>query len=555
MIKKLLSLLLLAFPIISFAQSTTDSIDATFKDYTGWFVDAIFYEIPFSDTFQIPWVLIVLIGGALFFTFYFKFINFTGFLTAIQVVRGKYEDIEKHGVDKLYGENAQQAIVGEENNEKAYGDQTPGGDLIETIRDESADGEVSHFQALTAALSATVGLGNIAGVAVALSIGGPGATFWMIVAGLLGMASKFAECTLGVKYRDVGEDGTVYGGPMYYLTKGLKEKGAGGFGKVLAVLFAIFVIGGSFGGGNMFQANQAAAQFTKLFELTGPNAGLYFGIVMAVLVAVVIIGGIKRIASVTEKVVPFMAGIYVLAALIILFANFSLIDDAFALIYEGAFSGLGIAGGLIGVMIQGIRRGAFSNEAGVGSAAIAHSAVRTKYPASEGIVALLEPFVDTVVICTMTALVIIITNFDGQFMQYGVEIKEGVELTAVAFDSVIPHFSVVLTIAVILFAFSTMISWSYYGMQGWKFLFGKGKITDLVYKVLFLMFVVVGASISLGAVIDFSDAMIFAMVVPNIIGVIMLSPIIKKELSKYMNAISKKEEAIEDGAVDINEHM
>ena len=553
--KKLLSLLLLAFPIISFAQSTTDSIDATFKDYTGWFVDAIFYEIPFSDTFQIPWVLIVLIGGALFFTFYFKFINFTGFLTAIQVVRGKYEDIEKHGVDKLYGENAQQKIVDEENNEKAHGDQTPGGDLIETIRDESADGEVSHFQALTAALSATVGLGNIAGVAVALSIGGPGATFWMIVAGLLGMASKFAECTLGVKYRDVGEDGTVYGGPMYYLTKGLKEKGAGGFGKVLAVLFAIFVIGGSFGGGNMFQANQAAAQFTKLFELTGPNAGLYFGIVMAVLVAVVIIGGIKRIASVTEKVVPFMAGIYVLAALIILFANFSLIDDAFALIYEGAFSGLGIAGGLIGVMIQGIRRGAFSNEAGVGSAAIAHSAVRTKYPASEGIVALLEPFVDTVVICTMTALVIIITNFDGQFMQYGVEIKEGVELTAIAFDSVIPHFSVVLTIAVILFAFSTMISWSYYGMQGWKFLFGKGKITDLVYKVLFLMFVVVGASISLGAVIDFSDAMIFAMVVPNIIGVIMLSPVIKKELSKYMNAINKKEEAIEDGAVDINEHM
>ncbi len=535
--KKLLTLLFTIAPMLTFAESTTDKIDAIFKDYTGWFVNAIFYEIPFSESFQIPWVLIVLVGGALYFTFYFKFINFAGFGTAIQVVRGKYEDIEKHGVDALYG------------------DQTPGGDILETIKDESADGEVSHFQALTAALSATVGLGNIAGVAVALSIGGPGATFWMILAGLLGMASKFAECTLGVKYRDVGEDGTVYGGPMYYLTKGLKEKGAGKFGKVLAVLFAIFVIGGSFGGGNMFQANQAAAQFTKLFDLTSPNAGLYFGIVMAVLVAVVIIGGIKRIASVTEKVVPFMAGIYVLAAVIILFANFTLIDDAFGLIFKGAFSGLGIAGGLIGVMIQGVRRGAFSNEAGVGSAAIAHSAVRTKYPASEGIVALLEPFVDTVVICTMTALVIIITNFDGQFMEYGVEIKEGVELTAVAFDSVIPHFSVVLTIAVILFAFSTMISWSYYGMQGWKFLFGKGKITDLVYKLLFLMFVVVGASISLGAVIDFSDAMIFAMVVPNIIGVVMLSPVIKKELTKYMNAINKKEEAIEDGAIDVNEHM
>jgi AGCS family alanine or glycine:cation symporter len=560
--KKLLSLLFLAVPIVTFAQSTSDKIDVVFKDYTGWFVDAIFYEIPFSDTFQIPWVLIVLVGGALYFTLYFKFINITGFVTAFQVVRGKYEDIEKHGVDKLYGDEAQvEDVLGsinddnDKNSEKSFGDQTPGGDVFETIRDESAEGEVSHFQALTAALSATVGLGNIAGVAVALSIGGPGATFWMIVAGFLGMASKFAECTLGVKYRDVDADGTVYGGPMYYLTKGLKEKGVGGLGKVLAVLFAIFVVGGSFGGGNMFQANQAAAQFTKLFDLTEGNAGLYFGIVMAVLVAVVIIGGIKRIASVTEKVVPFMAGIYVLAALIILFANFTLIDDAFMLIYEGAFSGLGIAGGLVGVMIQGIRRGAFSNEAGVGSAAIAHSAVRTKYPASEGIVALLEPFIDTVIICTMTALVIIITNFDGQFMQYGVEIKEGVELTAVAFDSVIPHFSIVLTIAVILFAFSTMISWSYYGMQGWKFLFGKGKITDLVYKILFLMFVIVGASISLGAVIDFSDAMIFAMVVPNIIGVIMLSPVIKRELAKYTNAISKKEDAIEDGAVDVNDHM
>jgi AGCS family alanine or glycine:cation symporter len=560
--KKLLSLLFLAVPIVTFAQSTSDKIDVVFKDYTGWFVDAIFYEIPFSDTFQIPWVLIVLVGGALYFTLYFKFINITGFVTAFQVVRGKYEDIEKHGVDKLYGDEAQvEDVLGsinddnDKNSEKSFGDQTPGGDVFETIRDESAEGEVSHFQALTAALSATVGLGNIAGVAVALSIGGPGATFWMIVAGFLGMASKFAECTLGVKYRDVDADGTVYGGPMYYLTKGLKEKGVGGLGKVLAVLFAIFVVGGSFGGGNMFQANQAAAQFTKLFDLTGGNAGLYFGIVMAVLVAVVIIGGIKRIASVTEKVVPFMAGIYVLAALIILFANFTLIDDAFMLIYEGAFSGLGIAGGLVGVMIQGIRRGAFSNEAGVGSAAIAHSAVRTKYPASEGIVALLEPFIDTVIICTMTALVIIITNFDGQFMEYGVEIKEGVELTAVAFDSVIPHFSIVLTIAVILFAFSTMISWSYYGMQGWKFLFGKGKITDLVYKILFLMFVIVGASISLGAVIDFSDAMIFAMVVPNIIGVIMLSPVIKRELAKYTNAINKKEEAIEDGAIDVNDHM
>ena len=328
--KYLLSLITFLIPIITFAQDTTASeqVDAIFQKYTGWFVELIFYEIPFSESFQIPWVLIVLIGGAFYFTIYFKLINFTGFGTAIRVVRGKYEDIEKHGADTLYGD----VTPNEQEN------------LIETIRDDSADGEVSHFQALTAALSATVGLGNIAGVAVALSIGGPGATFWMIVAGLLGMASKFAECTLGVKFRDVGPDGTVYGGPMYYLKKGLGQKGMGGLGKVLAILFAIFVIGGSFGGGNMFQANQAAAQFVQLFELQGTSAAIWFGIAMAIIVAVVIIGGIKRIAKVTEKIVPFMAGIYVLGALVILVANYHHIGDAFALIFEGAFSGLRIAG-------------------------------------------------------------------------------------------------------------------------------------------------------------------------------------------------------------------
>ena len=539
--KYLLSLITFLIPIITFAQnnSASDRVDAIFQKYTGWFVDLIFYEIPFSESFQIPWVLIVLIGGAFYFTIYFKLINFTGFGTAIRVVRGKYEDIEKHGADTLYGD----VTPNEQEN------------LIETIRDDSADGEVSHFQALTAALSATVGLGNIAGVAVALSIGGPGATFWMIVAGLLGMASKFAECTLGVKFRDVGPDGTVYGGPMYYLKKGLGQKGLGGLGKVLAILFAIFVIGGSFGGGNMFQANQAAAQFVQLFELQGTSAAIWFGIAMAIIVAVVIIGGIKRIAKVTEKIVPFMAGIYVLGAIVILVANYHHIGDAFALIFEGAFSGLGIAGGLVGVMIQGIRRGAFSNEAGVGSAAIAHSAVRTKYPASEGIVALLEPFIDTVVICTMTALVIVITNFDNNIIQYGVEINEGVELTATAFDSVIPHFSVVLTVAVILFAFSTMISWSYYGMQGWVYLFGRGKVTELIYKLLFCIFIWVGSVISLGSVINFSDAMIFAMVVPNIIGVVLLTPVVRKELNRYMKAIRTKHEAIDDGLEDMQKHM
>ncbi|MEN8185586.1 MAG: alanine/glycine:cation symporter family protein [Bacteroidota bacterium] len=524
MYKKLLSLLFMVMPILTFAQeqSASELIDEKFKSYTGWFVDAIFYAIPFTETIQIPWVLIVLLVGAIFFTIRFSFPQFKLIGTSIKVVQGKYDDIDHHTVDT------------------AYGDPTPGGDVFETIAKEDAEGEVSHFQALTAALSATVGLGNIAGVAVALSIGGPGATFWMIIAGMLGMASKFAECTLGVKYRDVDENGTVYGGPMYYLKKGLKERGLGKLGKVLAIFFAVMVTGASFGGGNMFQSNQAAAQFIQLFNLTGDNIGIYFGIGMAAIVAIVIIGGIKRIASVTEKIVPFMALIYVGAALVIIFMNFTMIPKAFGLIFEGAFTGTGILGGAIGVLIQGFKRGTFSNEAGVGSAAIAHSAVKTSYPASEGIVALLEPFIDTVVICTMTALVLIITNLKGGFFEYGVEVTQGVEITATAFDSVIPHFSIILTIAVILFAFSTMISWSYYGMQGWKFLFGKSKAADLTYKILFLLFVIIGASISLGAVIDFSDAMIFSMVVPNMIGVVLLSPKIQEELTKYLTAIKQK---------------
>lgn len=541
--KFLLTVLSLFTSLISFSQelSTADKMDVYFEKYTGWFVHAIFYEISIGESFSVPWVLFVLIGGALYFTLYFKLINITGFVTAVRVVAGKYEDIEKHTAEELYKD-----VSADEQEE-----------IIETLEEEGddADGEVSHFQALTAALSATVGLGNIAGVAVAVSIGGPGATFWMIVAGLLGMASKFAECTLGVKYRDVGPDGTVYGGPMYYLKKGLKQKGMGGLGKVLAVIFAIFVIGGSFGGGNMFQSNQAAAQFVQVLNLEGTSAAMWFGAVIAIVVGVVIIGGIKRIAMVTEKVVPFMAAIYVAAGLIILGVNYNHIGEAFGLIWDGAMTGMGIAGGAIGVLIQGFKRGAFSNEAGVGSAAIAHSAVRTKYPASEGIVALLEPFIDTVIICTMTSLVIIITNFDHGFVQYGVEIKEGVQLTATAFDTVIPHFSVILTVAVILFAFSTMISWSYYGMQGWIYLFGRGKTTELIYKMLFCIFIWIGAVISLGSVIDFSDAMIFAMVVPNIIGVIILTPVIRKELKKYMNAIKIKHEALDEGLEDMNKHI
>lgn len=529
MIKKIALFLFALLPVFSFAQEATEKgmdkkIDEAFGSATGWFVDLIFYQIPITENISVYWVLIILIGGALFFTFYFNFVNIRGFFTSINIVRGKYDSFEEGG----HVEVSVSEFTGEEDNP-------------DTIRVEgNVDGEVSHFQALTAALSATVGLGNIAGVAIALSIGGPGATFWMIIAGLLGMSSKFVECTLGVKYREIGKDGTVYGGPMYYLKKGLAEKKLAGLGKVLAVLFAIMCIGGSFGGGNMFQANQA---FNMFQSVTGAEEsfiygyGWAFGIVMAILVGIVIIGGIKSIAKVTDKIVPFMVVIYVGAALVILGMNFSMIPTAFGEIFGGAFTGAGITGGVVGVLIQGFKRAAFSNEAGIGSASIAHSAVKTKHPASEGLVALLEPFIDTVLVCTMTALVVVITNMDGNIMTYGTEIDEGVRATSEAFKSQISWFPYVLAVAVILFAFSSMISWSYYGFQAWSYLFGKNKATEYAYKVLFCLFVIVGSAASLGAVINFSDAMIFAMMVPNMIGLVLLSPKVKVELKKYMKLV------------------
>nr|WP_321231521.1 alanine/glycine:cation symporter family protein [uncultured Psychroserpens sp.] len=531
--KYLLSLFALVLPLLTFAQETQEmgidqKIDQAFGDATGWFVSFIFYQIDFGGGVKVFWVLFPLIIGALYFTFYFKLINFRGFFTSINIVRGKYDDLEGHGDDAI--EVSDSVSTTEE------------GDNPDTIRVEGHDGEVSHFQALTAALSATVGLGNIAGVAIAVSIGGAGATFWMIVAGLLGMASKFVECTLGVKYRDIAEDGTVYGGPMYYLTKGLKSKGLAGLGKVLAVLFAIFVIGGSFGGGNMFQVNQA---FQLVESITGGNEsflhgkGWLFGLVMAVFVGIVIIGGIKKIAKVTDKIVPFMVVIYVAASLFVIFANYNMIGDAFAQIFNGAFSPEGVAGGAIGVLVQGFRRAAFSNEAGVGSASIAHSAVKTKYAASEGMVALLEPFIDTVVVCTMTALVLIITG-NVTSANAGLNDAQAILLTSGAFESAISWFPYVLTIAVVLFAFSTMISWSYYGFQGWAYLFGRTKKMEYTYKLLFCVFVVIGAAASLGSVIGFSDAMIFAMMVPNMVGLVILAPKVRTELNKYMAAIKAR---------------
>ena len=444
-----------------------------------------------KQTKGIPFIVVWLIAGAAFFTFRMGFINIRGFKHSLQLASGRYDD-------------------------------------------PNAPGRITHFQALTTAVSATVGLGNIAGVAIAVSLGGAGATFWMILAGFLGMSSKFVECTLGVKYRNINKEGRIFGGPMNYLRYGLEKRKLSGLGKFLAMFFAILAIGASFGGGNMFQANQSFNILAGQIPMLEGN-GFYFGLILAILVGIVIIGGISSIARVTDKVVPFMAATYVLGAFIVIGVNIENIGSAFSAIINGAFSASALKGGFIGVLVVGFQRAAFSNEAGVGSAAIAHSAAKTNHPPSEGFVALLEPFIDTVVVCTLTALVLIFTGM------HEVDGLSGVQLTTDAFGSVVSWFPYVLSAAVFLFAFSTMISWSYYGMRAWSYIFGRSKTNEIVYKVFFLVFVVVGASISLGAVLDFSDMMILAMSFPNIIGLLIMSGEVRKDLREYMEKLKKNE--------------
>ncbi|WP_340119864.1 alanine/glycine:cation symporter family protein [Pelagibius sp. 7325] len=479
------------------AAMTLDArINQAVSPVTDVIAGVIFYSLPITDEIGLPLIVVWLVVAAAFATVYFNFISVRAFRHAIDLVKGDYSDPKDAG-------------------------------------------EVSHFQALATALSGTVGLGNIAGVAIAVSIGGPGATFWMILAGFLGMSLKFAECTLGVKYRNEYPDGTVSGGPMYYLSKGLAEKNMAGLGKFLAVFFAVCCIAGSLGGGNMFQANQSFQQFVNV---TGGEAsfmadkGWLFGLIVAVLVGAVIIGGIQSIAKVTEKIVPFMAIVYCTAALVIIVVNYDMVPGAVAAIFGGAFSPEGVAGGFVGALIQGFRRAAFSNEAGIGSASIAHSAVRTKEPITEGLVALHEPFIDTIVICTMTALVIVIT---GAYTAGGG--MSGVELTSMAFESAFSWFPYVLALAVILFAFSTMLSWSYYGAKCWTYLFGESRSMDLLFKLIFCIFVVIGASMNLGPVVDFSDSAIFAMSIANIIGLYILFPVVKRELTSYWSRLKSGE--------------
>lgn len=486
-----------------------DGINSVFAPVSDGLSAFVFAEVRLGDV-AFPWIVAWLVLAGAVFTAYLGFIQFRSIPLALRVVRGRYS------------------------------------------RDDDP-GQITHFQALTSALSGTVGLGNIAGVGVAVTIGGAGATFWMIVAGLLGMCTKLVECTLGVRYREVHADGTVSGGPMHYLRRGVQERLPGrvgrALGRVLAAGAAVMILFFGIAGGNMFQANQT---FAQLREVTGgdtgwlgaPGAALVFGIVLAALVGSVVIGGIPAVGRVTSKLVPAMAIVYVAACLVVIAVNIDQVPAAVGDILAGAFAAEGVVGGAVGALLVGFQRAAFSNEAGIGSAPIAHSAVRTRYPASEGHVALLEPFIDTVVICTMTALTIVIagTPFwrDAQrtaFASGGEETPDGVLVTSNAFETVLPWFPYVLAVAVTLFAISTIITWGYYGLKAWTYLFGRSAASERTYFGLFCLFVVVGSVLTLSSVLSFADAVLFLLALFNIVGLYLLAPVAKREVRRFRAAL------------------
>jgi len=488
-----ISAMFLALPVQ--AEGIDTAIDNAVEPIANALAAFIFYSVNIAGT-DVPLIICWLIFAAAFFTVYLGFINVRGFKHAVDIVRGKYDD-PKH------------------------------------------DGEISHFQALTAAVSGTVGIGNIAMVAVMVSLGGAGAIFWLIVAGLLGMTTKFVECTLGVKYRQINADGSVSGGPMYYLRAGLEKRGMPGFGKFLGMFYAVSIVIGCLGIGNMLQSNQA---YVQLAQVTGgadgwlAGKGWIVGLIMAATVALIIIGGIKSIARVTVKLVPFMVAIYIVGALIVLGMNAGRIPAAIGAIITGAFTLKGVGGGILGIMILGFQRAAFSNEAGLGSAAIAHSAVQTDTPLTEGFVALLEPFIDTVVVCTLTGLVLI-TTFPTEYLMS--KELEGIALTSAAFADKMPWAPVPLSIIAVLFAFSTMLAWVYYGTKGWTYLFGEGKGKELVFSLIFCVFIVIGASVKLNSILDFADALIFVMAIPNLIGLYIMAPEVKQDLKEYWERLAQ----------------
>lgn len=470
-------------------------LQAIDRFFGAWVVDplatVLFFDVAFWDGvgegIELPFVVVWLVAGAIVFTLRMQFVNLRAFGHAFHVVRGTYDHPD-------------------------------------------AEGEISHFQALSSALSATVGLGNIAGVALAINAGGPGAIFWLWVAGFLGMSSKFVEVTLAQMYRSISPDGDVRGGPMYYLSQGLAEQGRAGLGRVLAVTFAILCIGGSLGGGNLFQSNQSFNAVAQQVPALQTWPALY-GAMLATAVGLVILGGIKRIGAAASLIVPFMVGVYVLAAIFVLLANAAEVPAAFGRIVAEAFTPEAGYGGFLGVMIIGFQRAAFSNEAGIGSASIAHSAATTKEPVREGVVALLEPFIDTIVVCTMTALVVVVSGV------YTDTAADGVVLTSQAFATVLPWFPTVLAAAVLMFAFSTMISWSYYGDRCVQYLFGDRAVTP--YRALFCLVVAIGPAISVDNVVTFSDLMILGMAFPNILGLYFLAGSVKERLDTYLGALGR----------------
>ena len=433
---------------------------------------------------SLPLIVLILLIGVLIFSLYFKFINVRGFSHSIKVTMGKYDN-------------------------------------------PNDTGQINHFQALTSALSATIGLGNIAGVAVAVQMGGAGAVFWMMFVAFFSMSAKFVSCTLGQLYRKINDDGSVSGGPMYYLRYGLEDRGFKSLGKVLGAMYAIFIIGGAFGGGNMFQANQS---YALVGNLIGIDPFIY-GLILVALVSLVIFGGIKRIGKTTATIVPAMVVIYVLASLFIIFSNADKLPLVIQSIFKGAITHDAFWGGFVGVLVVGITRAVFSNEGGVGSASIAHSAAKTDEPVREGIVAMIGPFIDTIVVCFMTACVILIAVPDYLVGGSGIQGLSGALLTMKAFSSIIPGFEYILTIVVFLFSYSTMISWYYYGDKGWKYLLGESSIK--LYKFIYLGCIILGCVGSLGDVITFSDMMILSCAFPNIIGCMFLLPVVKKHLDDY----------------------
>ncbi|MEO0436381.1 MAG: alanine/glycine:cation symporter family protein [Pseudomonadota bacterium] len=444
-----------------------------------------------------PLIVLWLAVAAVFFTFYMGFINLRGFAEALRHVRGDYHD-------------------------------------------PNAKGEISHFQAVATAVSGTVGVGNIGGVAVAIVIGGPGAAFWLVFAGFLSMSTKLVECTLGVKYRKYNPDGSVSGGPMYYLESCLANRGQPILGKFLGGFYALALVVGCLGIGNMFQSNQAYVQFVLI---TGgeqsffADKGWLFGLAIGLSVGAVILGGIRSIARVAALLVPFMALLYVLSASLIIAMSYQQIPGAIQLILSNAFSVESATGGAIGAMIVGFQRALFSNEAGIGSASIAHSAVQTSRPASEGLVSLLEPFIDTVVICTLSSLVVVTTAFPHGLIEQG---YEGIELTSAAFAHHVSWAPYPLAVAALLFAFSTSISWSYYGLKAWTYLVGEGKAMQALFKFVFCSFLAIGCMIQLSAVLDFSDAMVFLIAIPNIIGLYLFAPEVKKDVNQYLQELRAK---------------